>query len=352
MVKSMNGIKVTVIIPVYNAEKTLRRCIESVCAQTLKEIEIICVDDGSTDTSAELLRKIAGSDSRIKVLYQENRYAGVARNNGINAAQGRYVTFMDADDVYYSDSVLQALYRTAERHSADMVKGRFCYLDYKSGEQSSDDFSRNSSVDGFIMLNPVFRRRPERFVHAADVPWNGLYRRDFLLQNGIEFNNLVCVNDHSFYIGCLLKARKIRFVRTKTVLYTINRDGSLVSAKPSHFSSQTDSYRIVDAMCREEPADVRRAVMRQELVGVFSLYNRLDSAARDTLRSVFTEFLRCVDEEVIGADFLSSFEWAEQYSLLRYGTEIKRRRLPLIRRAADCCREHGAGYTIRRMLHR
>ena len=90
--------KVSVIIPVYNAEKYLRQCLDSVVNQTLRDIEIICVDDGSTDGSIEILREYEQKDSRVKVLCQKNQYAGVARNNGLSHASGEYVFFMDSDD--------------------------------------------------------------------------------------------------------------------------------------------------------------------------------------------------------------------------------------------------------------
>ena len=90
--------KVSVIIPVYNTEKYLRQCLDSVVNQTLRDIEIICVDDGSTDGSIEILREYEQKDSRVKMLCQKNQYAGVARNNGLNYASGEYVFFMDSDD--------------------------------------------------------------------------------------------------------------------------------------------------------------------------------------------------------------------------------------------------------------
>lgn len=343
----MNEIKVSVIIPVYNAIETLCRCIDSVCSQTLKEIEIICVDDGSSDGSTDLLVMLSQTDNRIAVIRQENQYAGVARNRGINMARGNYVTFMDADDVYYSKKVLQNLYKKAKSENADMIKGRFRYIDYRTKKVYADDFSRNSSIGLLLRGNPDFHRCPERFVNAADVPWNGIYRRAFLLENNIEFNRLICVNDHSFYIHCLLKAKKMLFIRSQTVLYTTNRTMSLVSQKSKHFTAQLNSYNIVDALCRNESIAVRRAVMRQELIGVFSLYENMDGVLRDKYRTLLTEFLHGIEEDVIGKDFLGYFRWAEQYSMLRYGGHVNRIHRPVVKRLFDCVREHGFAYTCK-----
>ena len=89
---------VSVIVPVYNAERHLTECISSICNQTLQNIEIILVDDGSTDSSLSIINEFAGKDNRIKVLHQNRRFAGVARNHGLQYAQGEYVIFLDADD--------------------------------------------------------------------------------------------------------------------------------------------------------------------------------------------------------------------------------------------------------------
>ena len=92
--------KVSVIIPVYNVEDYLRQCLDSVINQTLKDIEIICVDDGSTDKSLEILHEYEKKDSRITVLTQKNQYAGVARNVGMSVATGKYFVFLDSDDFF------------------------------------------------------------------------------------------------------------------------------------------------------------------------------------------------------------------------------------------------------------
>ena len=96
----MSEIKVSVIMPVYNAETYLEEAIECLICQTLKEIEIICVDDGSTDRSLEILEEYSKRDDRIKILHQRNLYAGVARNNGLKQANGEFVIFLDSDDLF------------------------------------------------------------------------------------------------------------------------------------------------------------------------------------------------------------------------------------------------------------
>ena len=128
-----NQPKVSVIIPVYNAEKYLRECLDSVVNQTLREIEIICVDDGSTDASLEILEEYAAKDNRVKVLRQQNQYAGVARNNGMAAASGEYYMFLDADD-FFEPELLEELYTKAAELRADVCLCGADKFDVRTGE--------------------------------------------------------------------------------------------------------------------------------------------------------------------------------------------------------------------------
>jgi len=113
-------VKISVIMPVYNAEETLIRSVQSAQHQTLKEIEIICVNDGSKDNSLKLLEELAKEDSRIRVLSQENSGAGPARNLALSKARGEFISFLDADDKYASDNALESLYVAAKRNGVLM----------------------------------------------------------------------------------------------------------------------------------------------------------------------------------------------------------------------------------------
>lgn len=112
--------KISVIIPVYNVEKYLEDCVKSICEQTLEDIEIICVNDGSTDSSLQILNKLAEDDSRIVIIDQQNSGAGAARNTGIAKATGKYLGFVDSDDLIYP-TMYEELYNKAEKTRADMV---------------------------------------------------------------------------------------------------------------------------------------------------------------------------------------------------------------------------------------
>lgn len=347
----MGEIIISVIVPVYNAQEHIAGCLDSILSQTVGALEVICVDDGSTDNSAALIEEAARRDSRIRLIRQENLHAGEARNSGIERANGEYIAFLDADDIYYSDKALELLLRKARKTGADMVKGRFRYLD-ENGRIFSDSFSRNSSAGFSLHKTMRFYDRPTRLIHTADVPWNGIYRREFLVSENIRFNDLPCVNDHSFYINCLLKAKKLCFTSVCTVLYTIHREGSLVSRKTERFLSQLSSYGIVRDICKALSREQLRSVMRQELMGVFGLYEALDEQRKKQCEQPLCEFLRGLDENDVGTEYLEHFTYAQLYFLLRYGKTVSRRQYSPVKKLLTLVKEHGFVSTAEMLLKR
>ena len=123
----MNKIIISLIIPVYNVENYLRQCLDSIINQTLKEIEIICINDGSTDSSKQILEEYALKDERIKIINQKNKGAGAARNSGIDAATGEYIGFVDSDDWVNLDA-FEKLYNKITRENVDIVFSRYNYV--------------------------------------------------------------------------------------------------------------------------------------------------------------------------------------------------------------------------------
>lgn len=124
--KTMQEIQVSVIIPVYNTEKYISKCLDSVLFQTLEKIEVICIDDGSEDNSLKILRQYQNKDSRVRVYSVSNGGSGRARNVGIAKAKGKYIAFMDSDDWYFDRNVLEILYMTAEEKKVEICGGSLC----------------------------------------------------------------------------------------------------------------------------------------------------------------------------------------------------------------------------------
>lgn len=338
---------VSVVIPVYNAQSTLEQCLDSVLRQAVC-LEAICVDDGSTDQSLDIMRRFAQQDARVKVLTQKNQYAGVARNRGMAAAKGKYLAFLDADD-YFLSGVLGRLYTLAESHELDLVKGGFLSVNQENGRISRSPEGVNGSIHPWERRRLLrFAQRPWQLLYVADVPWNGLYRRAFLERNNIQFNHLICVNDHSFYIHCLIHAERMMVTNEPVTCYRVSQAASLIGRKADHFDAQLTSFVIIRGLSREAPSeDLARTIMQHELNSLFGWYQRLRPTSREPQRldALLSEFLRGFDETEVGEAFLRSCPYWTVYWTLRYGTPAPARKPPdPFHRVWRCWREHGLYY--------
>lgn len=181
-----DNIKVSVIIPIYNAESFLRPALDSALAQTLSDIEIICVDDGSTDTSLEIIKEYQGKDLRVRIITQTNAGPALARNNGIKRARGEYISFIDADD-FVEPSFLETLYNLANRDELDIAIARYDIYDSEKGKFEPSEHAEHSYVfeDGRVSSKNEY---PDVILSATTgAAWNKLFRRSFILEKELSF---------------------------------------------------------------------------------------------------------------------------------------------------------------------
>lgn len=192
---------VSVIIPNYNEEKFIALTIESVLKQTYENIEILIVDDGSTDGSPEIIEEYSKKDSRICFLKQENLNASIARNRAIEQAKGEYLYFLDSDDIVYPDSLIQMV-TTAINTQADLVIGNMQEID-ENGETVTEDmfFSSCGESDDFT-----------DFLDILPAPPNKLFKAGVLKDNHIVFGNVRIGQDTNFYLKYLLCCKKIAYI--------------------------------------------------------------------------------------------------------------------------------------------
>lgn len=346
----MKECQISVIIPVYNAEKHLAECLDSVLGQSLRELEILCIDDGSVDESLAILERYAEKDDRVRVFRQRNRYAGVARNRGLEHARGEYIAFLDADDVFLPGS-LELLYHRAKKYKLDLIKAGFEYENVRSGKRWRTDYSRLSGMS-WLQRRQVLRLAcaPERLLNVPDVPWNGLYRRQFLEEWGIRFNSLRCVNDHSFFVWCLLKAERFMVSQRSMVRYRVEQGDSLVDKRANRFEDQISSAELVWDLCKEADRSLTRKIMGQELNGLFYWYQRVQTKAEDPrkLEKQVADFLKALDESCVGDAFLRG-PYCGEYHRLRYDSPAPPRP-NVFCRGVQCWKEHGTVYTVKKFL--
>ena len=217
-------VKVSVIIPVYNVERYLRQCLDSVVNQTLRDIEVICVDDGSTDDSPAILASYTARDSRLVVLTQPCSGAGAARNLGMSRARGRYIDFVDSDD-FLAPNVLEQRFACAEETQADIVISGFSRYD------ASGSVLQRRTVFGWAVssLSRVFS--PDAFADSIfttfhPAPWNKFFRADFIFRNRLQFQALPRCNDVCFTQTALALASRLAVLDESGYGYREGRSGS------------------------------------------------------------------------------------------------------------------------------
>ncbi len=203
--------KVSVILPVYNVGKYLRQCMDSIVGQTLQEIEVICIDDGSADDSPQILQAYAKKDPRIKVVCQQNQGAGAARNRGLSMARGEYLSFLDSDD-FFETNMLEKAYQKAKEAKAQLLVFR------------SDQYHEDQ--DEFVKVNwtlrkgeiPPYRPMSHRtftgnvFKVFVGWAWDKLFERSFILEHGLEFQEQRTSNDLLFVFSALVLAKRVEIL--------------------------------------------------------------------------------------------------------------------------------------------
>ena len=201
--------KISVVIPVYNAEMYLKKCLDSVVNQTLQDIEIICVNDGSTDNSLSILEEFRAKDTRIKIITQKNSGVGIARNTAIRRSNGEYIAFVDPDDFYPNYGVLDLLYDKALNNNATVVGGSM--INTKDGKFKESSFKKSRfEQEGWINSDDYqFDYYFQRFI----------FKRDFLIKNNLFFPDLRRYQDPIFMTNVLFAAKRLYVIPNRTYVY-------------------------------------------------------------------------------------------------------------------------------------
>lgn len=242
--KKVEKTDVSVIMPVYNTEPYLREALDSLLKQTNPNIEIICVDDGSTDASASILKEYTEKDPRVQILRQDHQGAGAARNLGMESAQGEYLLFLDADD-FFTDTLVEEIAKKGNKTNADVIL---------FGARKYDDLTgRSEHVPRYLWrkllpVQEVFSRKTmegELFTLTTPAPWNKSFRREYIQEQKLKFQNLPNSNDVYFTLTALGAAERVAAVREDLVYYRVNYGGSLQNRKDQNPLCFLEAYESV-----------------------------------------------------------------------------------------------------------
>lgn len=229
---------VSVIVPAYDVGAYIDQCLASIQDQTYSNIEIIVVDDGSTDDTLERVRTHAAEDARITVLTQENRYAGVARNHGLSHAKGEYVAFLDADDFFGSDMIEGMLARALET-DADVAVCRSLFFDDVTEEVKPIDFCLLFVDTAEVYSGEALRDVMFRF--CVGWPWDKLFKTEFVRRHNLLFQDTRTTNDAYFVFMALMLAGRIAFSDKAYVLHRTNNAGSLERTRSKSWANAVNA---------------------------------------------------------------------------------------------------------------
>lgn len=230
---------VSVIIPVYNAEKYIEECLNSLLRQTYPDFEIICVDDGSQDRSLEILREYEAQDSRISVLTQKNQYAGVARNVGMGQAKGKYLLFLDADD-FFCEDMLEQVVCEAEKNDTEILVFDACRYDDIQQKVLRESWTTLREDQFGCGVKSAAQLSEVLYSFVMPSPWNKLFLKEYIERNGLRFQGTKRANDVFFVYTALSCADRIGILNRKLVYYRIHNSQSLqesVDGTPGDFAS-------------------------------------------------------------------------------------------------------------------
>lgn len=221
--------RVSVVIPVYNIAPHLRQCLDSVVGQTLKDIEIICVDDGSTDESPAILESYKEQDCRVQVIAQNNAGPGAARNTGLDRATGEYLIFLDSDD-WFEAEMLERMVQRADESGADVTVCRATAFDALTGRDLPSEWMlKTSGLPGVEFAPKDAADRIFQFTYGW--PWDKLYRTAFVRKTQLCYPALPNSEDLVFVFQSLAAAERICVLNKSLVHHRMNRTASVSNSR-------------------------------------------------------------------------------------------------------------------------
>lgn len=241
--------KVSVVIPIYNVEKYLPQCLDSVCGQTLKDIEIICVDDGSSDKSLSVIKKYQSKDSRVKCITKKNSGYGNTMNRGFDAANGEYIAIAESDD-FIEPNTCEYLYETAKKFDLDIVKSDY-FVFY--GDSGKTDYIATCSDPSYY--NVIIGKEKEAKIFDFRMnTWTGIYRTEFIRKNNIRHNETpgASYQDNGFWFQTIALAEKMMYVNKAFYHYRQDNPNSSINSK-GKIHCMSDEYDFIYKFMKSNP---------------------------------------------------------------------------------------------------
>ena len=283
--------KVSIIIPVYNVEKYLRQCLDSVVNQTLEEIQIICVNDGSTDDSLQILREYEARDSRLEVVDKPNGGQSSARNAGIERVRGEYIYFLDSDD-WIEPTLCEKAYYRLESTGGDVV----FFFHYEVPEKGQEMRQKNPSAYCRYSITPA---RSSDFIRFLCVPWNRVIRTSFFQGLGVRFPEVFLPEDLYMHWVLLVNEPHVECISEKLYYHRLRRE-SIIGQDRGYLGRECQAFSLIkDYFQRIGKYEQYRALL---LIRKISHYRWYTSNQKNVHPEALRWFRESMDDEEI--DFL------------------------------------------------
>ena len=272
--------KVSVVVPVYNVEKYLPECLNSIMQQSLKEIEIIVVDDGSTDDSLSIIEDYAKKDSRIVVISKENRGYGHSMNRGFEKAQGEYIGIVESDDCARPE-MFEKLYEQASLNNADIVRSNYYTMADNGTKFDLIDILNLAHAPYYGVFNP---QDYQDILRGSPAIWTGIYKRDFITKSDITFLESAGASyqDTGFMLKVLIAAERVVLMREAFLNYRIDNESSSVKSGAKVFCVSDEYASLEDFLFHypEKASAFRHMIPAKKYETYLWNYNRLDDSLK------------------------------------------------------------------------
>jgi glycosyltransferase involved in cell wall biosynthesis len=315
--------KISVIIPVHNAERFLENCLDTVKNQTFKDFEVICINDCSTDSSLDILNKYAKDDSRFKIFTNEKSLmAGGSRNKGLTLASGEYIHFLDADD-WIDERLYEKSYRKILKNKLELLI--FDVVSYDDVSMITQDFE-------FINLSPFKEYNPELMDKTFSnrdflevmfklclAPWNKIYKKDFLDKHKINFPEGRWYEDMLFFFLVWLKADKVSTLDEKMLTYRMNISTSMIGSKDRKYFDFFANYNDIEKTLKQNGVfeKIKYKFYAFKYCGLYHWHSSINEDLKD-------EFMQKTYEDIESNNF-SIDELINIMNNMQYGTEAIRK---------------------------
>ncbi|MGN0466565.1 MAG: glycosyltransferase [Lachnospiraceae bacterium] len=305
--------KVSIIVPTYNVEMYLDECMESITRQTLKDIEIICINDGSTDNSLEILKKYAKKDERIILVDKKNGGYGIAMNIGLEKATGEYIGIVEPDD-FVPLNMYEDLYEIAKKNDLDFVKADFYRFkrDSKTGNMELKYFHLSQKSENYnIVFNPS--ERPETLRYVMNT-WSGIYKREFLNKNNIRHHETpgASFQDNGFYFQTFVYGKRAMIVDKPYYMNRRDNPNSSVNNKDKVYCINIE-YDYIREILRQD-IDIWNRFKYMYWVKKYTNYRAAidrigDQYKREYIIQMSKEFRRARDLKELKKEVFKEQEW-------------------------------------------